>query len=218
MLVNLGGGGIALPELTSPGNENDLLNGKQLINQDGEIVIGKIPLLEAKNYTPSSRNQTIQSGQYLSGAQTILGDSNLISTNIKAGVNIFGVQGNLTVSSGTFNSSMFSLGMYGGANHQVITFPIEVTRLIAIIFPVDGNDRLIWIAGGKGTQYPSLPTIGSQSSYILTQNSTASSFSFGSYGGSSPVDYNKIIDGTTNTSLWQYYSYNSGDPGVYWYI
>lgn len=134
MLVNLGGGGIALPELTSPGSANDLLNGKQLIDQNGEIVTGTIPSLGTKNYTPSSRNQTIQSGQYLSGAQTILGDSNLVSSNIKSGVNIFGVQGNYSGSlkDGKFDGSMLSL--YGGMQNIdwiSIQFPVQADKIIA---------------------------------------------------------------------------------------
>ena len=45
------------------------------------------------NYTPSTRNQTIPSGTYLTGTQTIKGDSNLVASNIKSGVSIFGVSG-----------------------------------------------------------------------------------------------------------------------------
>ena len=45
----------------------------------------------ATTYTPSTSNQTIASGQYLSGVQTIKGDSNLFAGNIKKGVSIFGV-------------------------------------------------------------------------------------------------------------------------------
>lgn len=47
----------------------------------------------ATTYTPSKSNQTIASGIYLIGVQTISGDSNLISDNIKKGVSIFGVVG-----------------------------------------------------------------------------------------------------------------------------
>lgn len=47
----------------------------------------------ATTYTPSTSNQTISSGYYLTGTQTIKGDSNLIASNIKSGVSIFGVAG-----------------------------------------------------------------------------------------------------------------------------
>lgn len=50
----------------------------------------------ATTYTPSTSDQTIASGTYLTGAQTISGDANLTASNIKSGVSIFGVAGALT--------------------------------------------------------------------------------------------------------------------------
>lgn len=47
----------------------------------------------AATYTPGTSNQTISSGYYLTGVQTIKGDSNLVASNIKSGVSIFGVNG-----------------------------------------------------------------------------------------------------------------------------
>lgn len=50
----------------------------------------------ATTYTPTTSNQTIAAGTYLTGAQTIVGDSSLAASNIKSGVSIFGVAGSLT--------------------------------------------------------------------------------------------------------------------------
>ncbi len=47
----------------------------------------------ATTYTPTTSNQVISSDVYLAGDQTILGDANLLSENIKSGVTIFGVTG-----------------------------------------------------------------------------------------------------------------------------
>lgn len=47
----------------------------------------------AQTITPSTSNKTIASGRYLTGTQTIKGDSNLVAGNIKNGVSIFGVTG-----------------------------------------------------------------------------------------------------------------------------
>ena len=47
----------------------------------------------ATTYTPTTTNQTIASGTYLTGAQTISGDSNLVAENIKKDVTIFGITG-----------------------------------------------------------------------------------------------------------------------------
>ena len=43
--------------------------------------------------TPGTTNQTISSGRYLTGTQTIKGDANLVASNIAEGVSIFGVTG-----------------------------------------------------------------------------------------------------------------------------
>ena len=50
----------------------------------------------ATTYTPGTSDQTIASGTYLTGAQTISGDADLVASNIKSGVTIFGVAGSLT--------------------------------------------------------------------------------------------------------------------------
>lgn len=47
----------------------------------------------ATTWTPKTTNQTIASATYLTGTQTIKGDSNLVAANIKSGVSIFGVNG-----------------------------------------------------------------------------------------------------------------------------
>ena len=50
----------------------------------------------AATITPTTTNQTISSGTYLTGTQTISGDANLVAGNIKSGTTIFGVTGNYT--------------------------------------------------------------------------------------------------------------------------
>lgn len=47
----------------------------------------------AATITPTTTNQTIASGTYLTGTQTISGDANLVAGNIKNGTPIFGVTG-----------------------------------------------------------------------------------------------------------------------------
>ena len=47
----------------------------------------------AQTITPTISDQTIAANQYLTGEQTIKGDSNLISENIKKNVSIFGITG-----------------------------------------------------------------------------------------------------------------------------
>lgn len=58
----------------------------------------------AKTVTPGTADQTaVSSGRYTTGAVTVKGDANLVAGNIKSGVSIFGVTGNLKSTSKTLN-------------------------------------------------------------------------------------------------------------------
>lgn len=74
---------------------NEILSGKTAY-VNGSKVTGQISSKSAQTYTPTTSDQTIASGQYLSGAQTIKGDANLAPVNIASGVQIFGVTGSLS--------------------------------------------------------------------------------------------------------------------------
>lgn len=74
---------------------SDILLGKTAYVNDSKIT-GTITMKESQEYTPSTSDQTIEAGVYLNGIQTIKGDTNLISENIKNGVSIFGVTGTYT--------------------------------------------------------------------------------------------------------------------------
>lgn len=76
-------------------------NGNKMLNNvtayaNGTKYTGSIQSKSAQTYTPTTSDQTIASGQYLSGAQTIKGDANLVAGNIANGVEIFGVTGSLS--------------------------------------------------------------------------------------------------------------------------
>lgn len=102
-------------------------------------------------YTPSTSNQTIAASQYLSGAQTIKGDANLVAGNIKSGVSIFGVTG--TYAGG---------GSSGGSgNNNVEAYAITDTNPSVSFKRTDGAIK-IWgygtmtSSGGWGGQSTSL--------------------------------------------------------------
>lgn len=66
---------------------------------NGNKITGTIASQSAQTITPGTANKTIASGKYLSGAQTIIGDSNLIAGNIISGKSIFGIAGTASISS-----------------------------------------------------------------------------------------------------------------------
>ncbi len=55
----------------------------------------QLSVQEAQTITPGTSSKTIYSGRYLTGNQTIAGSANLVPGNIRSGVNIFGVTGNV---------------------------------------------------------------------------------------------------------------------------
>lgn len=62
----------------------------------GAKVNGNIQSKAAETYTPTTSDQTIAAGVYLSGAQTVKGDANLQSQYIAKNITIFGVNGSLS--------------------------------------------------------------------------------------------------------------------------
>ena len=83
---------------------NTVRSGYKFVNSSGQLITGTIPSKGAQTYTPKTVSQTISSGQYLSGNQTIQGDENLKASNIKSGVSIFGVSGSYTGNRGEITS------------------------------------------------------------------------------------------------------------------
>lgn len=80
--------------------EDDVLAPKVFHTADGVSTTGTIQSVDANEYTPSDTDQVINAGVYLAGAQTILGDPNLVAGNIKKDVPIFGVIGEFEGSGG----------------------------------------------------------------------------------------------------------------------
>jgi hypothetical protein len=114
---------------------------------NGNKITGSIPSKGAATYTPGTTNQTIAAGQYLSGAQTIKGDTNLIASNIKSGVQIFGVTGTHVVT--------FAPGNQVTARHTYddgtwYTTPIKVAQFK---IPVAGTYRVSFNLGAGTNGY-----------------------------------------------------------------
>ena len=155
----------------------------------------------AQTITPGTEDKTIASGKYLTGNQTIKGDSNLLASNIKSGVSIFGVSGSysgssgggsLTSKSGTITTSSFDTGF---------------SEIVAIIIDkVSENSTGMTMASfipilGKGT----ISGCSSYNTYMKQYASKISSNSCNVEGGT----FNWVDTNAT-------YAFKEGDS-YYWY-
>lgn len=76
----------------------------------------------AQTIIPGSSDQTIASGTYLTGIQTITGDANLIPANIVSGKSIFGVSGSASTGATNYVTGTFTTGSTTGSN-ETVTIP-----------------------------------------------------------------------------------------------
>lgn len=103
----------------------DILSGKTAYAQ-GEKITGVIPSQAATTITPSATSQTaVNSGVYTTGAITVAGDANLMASNIKNGISIFGVTGNYD-----------GIGGCSGGGGYTIYFNTNNTRFDGTIYNV----------------------------------------------------------------------------------
>lgn len=109
----------------------------------------------AQTITPSTSNKTISSGIYLTGTQTIKGDTNLKAENIKSGVSIFGVNGSyegsggLDTSDATAVASDIAQGKTAYVNGQKIAGNVPVQSYVAldcvtIAKSIDGTQVVVY--------------------------------------------------------------------------
>lgn len=102
----------------------------------------------AATITPGTSDQTIASGTYLTGAQTIAGDADLVAGNIKKGVNIFGVDG-------SFEGAELNFVIVGGTTQPTDTVENTIwvntsTEITSWVFsstqPESPEEGMVWIS------------------------------------------------------------------------
>ena len=139
----------------------------------------------AATYTPKTSDQSIAASQYLSGAQTIKGDANLVAGNIKSGVSIFGVTGTYT---GGGSSS-------GSGNNNVEAYAITNTNPSVSFKRTDGTIK-IW---GYGTMTSSSGWGGQTTSLIAFEGDKYHKSAM--YGSPSSTDLSLSISNGKLTGL-----------------
>ena len=160
--VSGGSGGVKLQSKTvspsestktvSPDSGYDGLS-KVTVNAISSTYVGSdVTKKSAATYTPKTTDQSIASGQYLSGTQTIKGDANLVAGNIKSGVSIFGV-------TGTYAGS----GSSGGSGNNNVEAYVVTSTSPSVSFKTTSGTIKIW---GYGTMTSSSGWGGSSTSLI----------------------------------------------------
>jgi hypothetical protein len=196
-----GKGGVDVSDATAL--TTDVLSGKTFYAGDEDIKTGTIASKGAETFTPSTSNQTIASGQYLSGTQTILGDADLVAANIKDGVTIFGVEGTLVGPEfylsfdGVDDYVEIPLDGVWGAN-ELDDFTIEITMSIN----EPSNNELTSIMGSAESGGTSLfIRLQTDATYFLRDDSN----------DSFRVDFNFSL----NEKIKYEFVYNNGSFDVY---
>ena len=117
-------------QIITPDSAHDGLS-RVTVNPIPDEYIKPSRTYSADSYTPSTSPQTIPAGTYCSGTQTIQGDSDLIASNIKSGVSIFGVNGSYKANPRIQKLSGTTISLNGN-----LCFQINVTtdNLKAIYF------------------------------------------------------------------------------------
>lgn len=143
MIVNEGGK--KLPKLTTPGTSADLLTGKELIDQYGNVVEGGMPIVEKEAptfltiYLATKGQITATAGYQVgyyehgggySNTHTLSSedDPNFVPENIVSGKTIFGVAG--SAKKGYYFTNIFPNGMvYENTPRLKITLPAKMQAI-----------------------------------------------------------------------------------------
>lgn len=163
---------------------------------NGEKILGTLKSKEAETFTPSTVDQVISSGIYLSGDQTIKGDINLISGNIKKGITIFNVEGSLEeggidTSDATATANDIIKDKTAYVNGEKLTGTIESKG--AVTATVDGQEHIL-----ESGYYESV-TIPAEAN-LISDNIKAGSTIYGVEGNPNVIDTTIDHDNTASSS------------------
>lgn len=152
----------------------------------------------AKTYTPSTSNQTIPKGTFLTGAATIQGDADLTAANIKKGVNIFGKTGTL---SGAWGDASKFNGITKVSSGSFTLTSSTATEYYSISHGLGMSPKVFILLLGEGSSYD-----------IGSFNPTKRGINIAAYAQLSNSTYTQltVTFGDTNGNNYLYYPVNKG--------
>lgn len=161
----------------------------------GRKITGSISSKGAASFRPGTASQTIAAGQYLSGAQTIEGDANLLAANIRQGVSIFGVAGGYDPGA---CQAATQAHFYGRMDDTVeVNAPSGVCKVAAVMA---GNQYYatarITLWGWNGAGWVE---IAKSEDYTGTEGKDTNAQLVGAYSGYSRYRLNVFCDGDQRT-------------------
>jgi hypothetical protein len=180
----------------------NVLSGKTFINSTGQTITGTMTNRGgAQTVTPGTSNKTLYSGYY-SGNITVQGDSDLIASNIKSGVNIFGVTGSYAGSSSslttkTINTEFGLDDIYNGSKTISVNMGSKTPSLIIL----NGYINI------TNSYYDDVTTVSEIS--MIGVNGTGFSGSNNGENEARLVIYNMLVDGTDLDIKFKIKSYTS---------
>ena len=103
----------------------------------------QLPVQGAQTITPGTTAQTIQANVYLTGAQTVQGDANLVPENIREGRTIFGVPGSYGGDTGGDFAVPLTVSVESGATVTAVNGDTTLTAT-----SVNGQANFVLTSGG----------------------------------------------------------------------
>ena len=167
MIFNQIIGGKKLPSLDNPGDANDILSGKQLIDQFGNPITGTIPIKTSSNITINGRTITVPSGYYTSQV------SKSVSTATQATPSISVSSSGLITASSTQSEGYVSSGTKTSTQQLPLKTSSDVTVNGSSI-TVPSGYYTSQVSKSVSTAAQATPSISVSSSGLITASSTQS--------------------------------------------
>lgn len=193
-----------------------VLNGYYFYTANGTKTQGTIPSKTAATYNVSRSTQTISSGQYLSGTQTIKGvtTSNLSKENIRAGVvvkvgdaddagSIANIIGEYSEATAQKSSGSFTGGGSNSASVSVYGMTSSKTLLAWGITGSQNQDAFYMGSGSSGT-----------GSGVFCKTNESAGWTVGSCSPTCSLGTGTVYFGTGSSSC----SFKNGSTYYYWVV